>query len=122
MGNKPLQGMALKALIDTTLESWRFTKVFIRMMNKLDAAETTRFASQLNYYQEKLTFNLEQVNLRLVNVEGQIYEAGMAATALNISDFEAEDILLVEQMLEPIIMGPDGLVRSGTVLLRKTLL
>lgn len=43
----------------------------------------------------------------------------MAATPVNIEEFEANDTLVVDQMLEPILMGADGLVRSGTVTLRK---
>jgi hypothetical protein len=43
----------------------------------------------------------------------------MAASALNIGDFGPHDTLQVEQMLEPIIMGPDGLKKQGTVMLRK---
>jgi hypothetical protein len=57
--------------------------------------------------------------LTLVNVEGQPYEPGVAATALNSEDFGADDVLFVDQMIEPIIMGSEGLVRSGTVILRK---
>lgn len=120
--NKSTHDAAIKALVDTAAESWRFSRVVIRMMGKLDASDTSRFASQLNYYLEKLFENLEQADLRLVNVEGQIYDTGMAATALNIADFGADDHLLVDQMLEPIIMGADGLVRAGTVMLRKAAL
>ena len=36
---------------------------------------------------------------------------------INLADFGPEDKLFVEQMIEPIVMGPDGLVRPGTVLL-----
>ena len=43
----------------------------------------------------------------------------MAATPLNIEEFEPEDALIVDQMLEPIIMGPNGVIRTGTVTLRK---
>jgi hypothetical protein len=43
----------------------------------------------------------------------------LAATALNLEDFGADDVLIVDQMLEPIIMGKDELVRTGTVILRK---
>ena len=57
--------------------------------------------------------------MNLVNVEGQSFDPGIAATALNIDEFEKNDKLIVEQMLEPIIMGPEGLLRSGTVMLRK---
>jgi len=43
----------------------------------------------------------------------------MAVSALNLGDFEPDDALLVDQMMEPIIVGPDGLRRQGTVMLRK---
>ena len=43
----------------------------------------------------------------------------MAASAINIGDFSPDDVLLVDQMLEPIIMGPNGLRKQGTVMLRK---
>jgi len=42
----------------------------------------------------------------------------MAASALNIGDFGPDDLLLVDQMVEPIIMGPEGLRKQGTVMLR----
>ena len=62
---------------------------------------------------------LESNGLKLVNVEGQPYDAGMAASALNVGDFGPDDLLLVDQMVEPIIMGPSGLRKEGTVMLRK---
>jgi hypothetical protein len=54
-----------------------------------------------------------------VNIEGLPFDPGMAATAINISDFLSEDRLIVDQMLEPIIMSETGIVKMGTVLLRK---
>jgi hypothetical protein len=108
-----------KALIEIAVESWRFAKLFQRLLAKLDAGEGTRFMSQYRYYLKRLEETLGQAGLRLVNVEGTGYDSGIAATALNAGDFGPEDILTVDQMLEPIIMGPDGLVRAGTVMLRK---
>ena len=43
----------------------------------------------------------------------------MAVTPLNIADFGPDDMLVVEQMMEPILMGPEGIVKSGTVLLKQ---
>ena len=63
--------------------------------------------------------SLDVAGLKLVNVEGQSFDPGMAASALNIGDFGPDDTLLVDQMVEPIIMGPDGLKKQGTVMLRK---
>ncbi len=57
--------------------------------------------------------------MRIVNIEGHPFDPGMAATPLNIEEFGSEDALVVDQMIEPIIMGPDGVARTGTVTLRK---
>ena len=42
----------------------------------------------------------------------------MAATALNAADFGPDDTLHVDQMMEPIVMGPAGVRRTGTMMLR----
>ena len=108
-----------KSLIDVAVESWRFSRLFARVISKLDAGETSRYASQLRYFQKKVEVSLQASGLTLVNVEGQPFDPGMAASAINIEDFGPDDDLLVDQMVEPIIMGPEGLRKTGTVMLRK---
>jgi hypothetical protein len=108
-----------RSLIDIAVESWRFSRLFSRVVNKLDAGESGRYVNQLRYFQKKLEDSLEASGLKLVNVEGQPFDPGMAASALNIEDFGPDEELLVDQMVEPIIMGPEGLRKSGTVMLRK---
>ena len=110
---------ATQSLIDLSVESWRFSRVFARLLSKLDAGEGSRFASQYRFYTKRIEESLAGVGMRIVNLEGLPHDPGVAATALNIGDFEPDDLLVVEQMLEPTIMGPDGLVRAGTVMLRK---
>lgn len=108
-----------QSLIDIAIESWRFSRLFGKVVSKLDAGESGRYINQLRYFQKKVEENLDSTGLKLVNVEGQPYDVGMAASALNLSDFGPDDVLFVDQMLEPIIMGPTGLRRQGTVMLRK---
>lgn len=108
-----------QSLIEISVESWRFMRLFSRLVNKLDAGEASRYVNQLRYFQKKVEESLESSGLKLVDVEGHPFDPGMAASALNIGDFEPDDHLLVEQMVEPIIMGPEGLKRQGTVMLRK---
>lgn len=108
-----------RSLIDMAVESWRFSRLFARVVNKLDAGEAGRYVNQLRYFQKKVEESLDSSGLKLVNVEGQAFDPGMAASALNIGDFEPDDTLIVDQMVEPIIMGPDGLKKQGTVMLRK---
>lgn len=108
-----------QSLIDIAVESWRFARLFGKVASKLDAGESSRYANQLRYFQKKIEESLDSSGLKLVNVEGQLYDAGMAASALNLGDFAPDDVLLVDQMVEPIIMGPNGLRKQGTVMLRK---
>jgi hypothetical protein len=108
-----------KSMLDIAVESWRFGRLFDRLLTKLDAGEQGRYRGQFRWFQRKLEESLEAAGMRVVNVEGHPFDPGMAATPLNIDEFNAQDALVVDQMLEPIIMGPEGLVRTGTVTLRK---
>ena len=108
-----------RSLIEIAVESWKFSRIFARVVNKLDAGEAGRYVNQLRYFQKKVEQNLDAAGLKLVNVEGHAFDPGMAASPLNIGDFGPDDTLLVDQMVEPIIMGPDGLKKQGTVMLRK---
>lgn len=107
------------SLVNVALEAWRLARLFSKVIAKLDAGEGNRYANQVSYFQARLNENLGAAGLTLVNIEGQVFDPGMAATPLNISDFSAEEELLVDQMIEPIIMGPQGIKREGTVLLRR---
>ncbi len=107
------------AVINMAVESWRFGRVFDRLLTKLDAGQQNRYKSQFRWFIKKVEDALEQANLKVVNVEGHPFDPGMAATPLNIEEFDEKDVLMVDQMIEPIIMGKEGLVRTGTVTLRK---
>jgi hypothetical protein len=110
-----------RSLIDIAVESWRFARLFGRLVGKLDAGEGSRYINQLRYFQKKLEDSLEASGMKIVNVEGQPFDPGIAASAINIGDFGPDDILLVDQMVEPIIMGSEGLRKQGTVMLRKVM-
>jgi hypothetical protein len=106
-------------LLDVAIESWRFARLFRRVVSKLDVGEASRYAGQLRYFLKILGERLEAADIRLVDIEGHPYDPGIAASALNIGDFNPDDELVVEQMIEPIVMGSNGLVRTGKVMLRK---
>jgi len=108
-----------ETVISMAIESWRFGRVFDRLLLKLDAGEQSRYKNQFRWFIKKVEEALEQAELRIVNVEGHPFDPGIAATPLNIEEFDAKDSLMVDQMLEPIIMGKEGLVKTGTVTLRK---
>ena len=117
---QPLDREALTgALLTLAVESWRYGRAGKRLLTKLDESEQRRHQRQLRWFQKKVEDSLSEVRMRIVNIEGQAFDPGMAATPLNIEDFGSDDTLVVEQMLEPIVMGPGGVIRTGTVTLKK---
>jgi hypothetical protein len=106
-------------LVAVVIEGWRLSRLFTRALNKMDAGEAGRYSNQLRFFQKRLEESLLQAKLKIVNIEGQVFDEGMPATALNMGDFGPDDELLIDQMLEPIIMWEGGVRKAGTVMLRK---
>lgn len=118
-GKQPDLQVLTKSLLDVAAESWRFSRLVDRLLLRLDAGEQGRYRGQFRWFQRKLHNSLTDAGMRMVNIEGHRFDPGMAVTPLNIEEFGSEDALVVDQMLEPIIMGPDGVIRTGTVTLKK---
>lgn len=114
--------VANNAIIRMAVESWRFSRAFERMLIKLDVGEQQRHASQLRWFLKRIDDSLEECGYFVVNVEGHPFEPGLAATPLNIDEFDVNDSLVVEHMIEPIIMSKqeECLIRPGTVTLRRS--
>lgn len=108
-----------QALINMAVESWRFGKVFERLLLRMEPKEQARYISQFKWFIKKVETSLADAGMHMVNVEGHLFDPGMAATPLNIDEFGDSSDLIVDNMLEPIIMGYEGLVKTGTVTLRK---
>jgi hypothetical protein len=79
-GNEQME----QSLIDIAVESWRFSRLFGKVVSKLDAGESARYINQLRYFQKEGRGEPRLEWLKLVNVEGQPYDPGMAASALNL--------------------------------------
>ena len=105
-------------LANMAVENWKFAQVFARAIRRLDASEQSRYVSQMNWFIKQTEENLNAVNLRIVNLVGQEFTAGMAATAINIGHFDEEESLIVDTMLEPVVMGNNGVIKMGVVVLR----
>jgi hypothetical protein len=106
-------------MVTMIVEFWRFSKVFFHLLDKVDQIEKTRYINQFRWFSKKIDESMLQAGMKIINIEGQQFEPGMAATPLNINEFNDNDILYVEKMIEPIIIGQNGLIRTGTVILMK---
>lgn len=102
-------------IVRIVTENWRLMKLFMRVIAKLDPSEANRYSNQVRYFQKTIHDSLEEVGMKLVNLEGQFFDPGMAATPLNIDKFEVDDKLFVDQMIEPLIMQ-DGTIRKQAII------
>ena len=106
-------------LVSIASELFRFQRVFVKAIGKLEVDERTKYSSQYAWFSKKVLKALNDSGLRVISVDGQPYDPGMAVTPLNLEDFDTDDILYVEQTMEPIIMEGNTVIRTGTVLLRR---
>lgn len=104
-------------LVTIASELFRFEKVFKKAIGKLEIEDQNKYVSQFAWFAKKVTKALDEAGFHLVNIEGQIYDPGMAVTPLNIDEFEPDDKLFVEQIIEPIIMSENAVYKTGTVIL-----
>lgn len=88
-------------------------------MARLDPSEASKIDRQFRWFSKQVEESLQDAGLKLVNLEGQAYDPGNAANAINLDDFSEFDSLVVVQMIDPVIMDTNGLVSSGTVMLGK---
>lgn len=120
MKKKKLESNPLElCIIDIAVEDWRFGKVFKTAMSKLDTENGTRYYNQYSFFHKKVEAALSKAGLKTVNIESQLFDIGMAAIPLNLDDFDKDELLYVEQMIEPIIMKDGIVLREGKVTLRR---
>jgi hypothetical protein len=118
-GENNTAGDIYRPFVELIIESWRLAKLFQRVLGKLDATEANRYINQVRYFQRRVDDSLALTGMSLVTLEGQHYDPGMAITPLNIADFGPDEMLIVDQMIEPILMGQTGIIKSGTALLKQ---
>lgn len=106
-----------KSIGDIASELYRFRRVFGKAISKLDADEQSKYMSQFAWFSKRVDKAVDNAGLRILDVKGQLFDPGMAVTALNIEDFDTTDELYIEQMMEPIIMKGDSIQKTGTVIL-----
>ena len=106
-----------KSIISVASELQRFKGVYFSAIGKLNLEEQKKYISQFSWFDKKVKKALEEAGLRCIDVEGKIYDPGMAVTPLNIDDFDPADVLYVQQMIEPVIMHGDQVAKTGIVIL-----
>lgn len=105
------------SMITIASEYFRFQRVFEKVLSRLGIEEQEKYRGQFSWFSKRIDRALDNAGLKLQNLEGQLYDPGMAITPLNLDEFGPEEILYVSQMIEPIIMQENTVCKTGTAVL-----
>ncbi len=122
MGKKNLEkSVDLIAIAEFLVEDYRFSRSYRAVVGKLFEEEKKRYESAYIFHSTKRDEFARKFNLRISEYKyGDKYDEGYPITPLNADEFEKDDLLIIEQMIEPTILTVDGkVVRQGTVILAK---
>ena len=110
------------SLVDLIVESWRFNRFAQNFVENTDDPKfQKRGFNQIKRLENSVQSALEAYNLNVVNFTGEKYEPGLPILPINLGDFNADDELVIEMMIEPTIKIADTaeIVRKGAAVLKK---
>ena len=107
----------LDSLISIAFEFFRFKDIFEKLLSKLDFDEQSKYRNQYSWFSKKVDRALESAQITVLNLQGKLYDPGMAVSPLNLDEFNKDDQLYIVQMIEPTVLMNDAVYRIGTVVL-----
>lgn len=113
---KEAEAVSSQSLAEIAVEAWRLTQAVERVVTRMDPMDAERFMGQYRWFLKKVEAALGQSGMQMVDLTGQPYSVGMAATPLNADEFD-DEALEVAQMVEPIIMQSGKVIKTGSMLL-----
>lgn len=98
------------------VEFWKLSNATKKAIERLSESESRRLKGQLNFSDRQLVMLVDQLGLKLVDFEEEVFHAGLATSADNIGDFPDGTDLVVSKTLEPTVMADMKVIRLGRVL------
>ena len=82
---------------------------------------TKRGDSQFQWFFKKTLEGLEAADMKIAEIPlGLPYDPGLPVTAVNLDEFEPDDQLIIQQILEPTILDSQNhITHIGSVILAK---
>ena len=104
------------ALVGLAVHYWKLCAAFERELGFADPDRAQAGAAQLRFARRKLDSMLDDAGFRLVTFDGEAWTPEVPASPLNADDVGA-GAALVGSTVEPTIIGADGVVHAGKILL-----
>ena len=107
------------AVVDLLTESWRLNQ-FAKKLEPLAGAKLQRkISNQVARFDKHFLAATEILGVEVLDFTGEEFETGLPITPINLADFAADEVLIVETMLEPTIKvaGAAEIVKCGAAVL-----
>jgi len=108
--------------LDIAVEEYRMRDVIINTLGKLNSVDAPRFESRYRYFSNEVEKAITNAGFRILDADnfiGKPFDTGMAVKPLSLKDFDANDELIIQRVIEPVIMEGENVARVGTVKLRR---
>lgn len=98
------------------VEFWKLSNATKKVIERLPESESRRLKGQLSFSDRQLVTLVNQLGLKLIDFEAEVFHAGLATSADNFGDFPDGTDLLVSKTLEPTVLADMKVIRLGRVL------
>ncbi|MGH1416371.1 MAG: hypothetical protein ACRBB0_22975 [Pelagimonas sp.] len=115
VGSTP-QTLSAEAVAQLCVEFWKLSNATRKAIDRLPDGASRRLKSQLNFSDRQLTMLVDQLGLKMIDFEAEVFHDGLAASADNAGDYPDETDLVVSKTLEPTVMADMKVIRLGRVL------
>lgn len=106
-----------KETAELASEFWKLLRAFERSIALAPDQAKVRLAAQARYAQDRLSYLLDRMGMRLVCFDGEVFEVNLPAVAVNAEDMKPDSSCIVERTLEPAVVHGSNVILSGKVFL-----
>lgn len=99
-------------------EMWRIQKSYESALEKTEEKVRKRYENQIRFFVKRITTLCQENGYKLINYEGNAFDPGFPIDVVNMSEFSDTEKIMVAQMLEPVIMKENRVLKSGLAIVR----
>ena len=106
-------------VIDLFTESWRLNQFTKKLLQTADAKFQRKISNQVARFDKHFLAAAESLGLEVLDFTGEEFETGLPIIPINLSDFAANENLIVAAMFEPTIKvaGSTKIIKCGVAIL-----
>ena len=107
------------AVVDLLTESWRLNQFTKKLTQVGDAKLQKKISNQVARFDKHFFAATEIFGVEVLDFTGEEFETGLPIMPINLSDFAADENLIVAAMLEPTIKlaGAAEIIKCGAAVL-----